>query len=237
MSQISIVIPTYNEAGYIETLLESIQAQKFDDYEIIICDGGSSDGTLKILEEYDVKIFEDDGDGPGAARNKGAEEASGDTILFLDADVKLVDEKVFSRVEDALKEDDVVAGTSSWIPFDGGLRGKILLGLGSTMLKLVNSTGLGNVAVGNFLFVERKVFEEVDGFDAELPFNEDHELMKKASKHGKTVTLDKQFYVSVRRVDQKGVLGTLNDYIPPSIYYALGMNEKMKEKYSFETAG
>ena len=234
---ISIVIPTYNEAGYIETLLESIQSQEFDDYEIIVCDGGSTDGTIEILEEYDVKIFEDDGDGPGAARNKGGEKASGDTILFLDADVKLVDEKVFSRVEEALEKEGVVAGTSSWIPFDGGFRGKFLLGLGSTMLKLVNMTGLGKVAVGNFLFVEKKVFDAVDGFDAELPFNEDHEFMKKASRHGKTVTLDRQFYVSVRRVDEKGILGTLNDYIPPSIYYALGMNEKMKEKYSFETAG
>lgn len=237
MSQISIVIPTYNEAGYIETLLESIESQEFEEYEIIVCDGGSTDGTLEILEEYDVKIFEDDGNGPGAARNKGAEQASGDVILFLDADVKLVDGKVFSRVKEASERDGVVAGTSSWIPFDGSVKGKVLLGLGSKMLGVVNRTGIGKVAVGNFLFIQKNVFEEIDGFDAELPFNEDHELMKKASGHGKIVTLKNQFYVSVRRVDEKGVIGTLNDYIPPSVYYALGMNEKMKEKYSFETVG
>ncbi|WP_414838014.1 glycosyltransferase [Candidatus Nanosalina sp. VS9-1] len=237
MTSISIVVPTYNESDYIRTLLESIKSQNFEDYEIIICDGGSNDGTLEILEEYDVEVFSDKGDGPGAARNEGAEHASGDTILFLDADVKLVDDKVLSRVEASISREDVVAGTSSWIPFDGSIRGRLLLGLGSKMLKFMNFTGLGRVAVGNFLFIERKVFEEVDGFDASLPFNEDHELMKKASMHGKIVTLKDQFYVSVRRVDEKGVIGTLNDYVPPSIYYFFGKKDAMKDKYSFETVG
>lgn len=234
---ISIVIPTYNESGYIGTLLDSVERQEFDDYEIIVCDGGSEDNTLEIVEEHDVKIVHDDGGGPGKARNKGAEHASGDILLFLDADVKLENEHVLTKVTDRINVENVIAGTSSWIPFDGSLKGKILLGIGSRLLKTMNDTGVGNVAVGNFLFIDKDVFDRINGFDASLPFNEDHKLMEQASSHGKTVTLDRQFYVSVRRVDEKGVLGTLNDYIPPSIYYFLGKEETMKEKFRFETVG
>ncbi|MFB6292525.1 MAG: glycosyltransferase [Candidatus Nanohaloarchaea archaeon] len=230
--RISVVIPAKNEADYIEGLFQSIEMQKFDDYEIILADGGSDDGTTDIAAEYGAKILSEDDDGPGEARNSGAEMAEGDILLFLDSDVELEHEDVFSDVDDAMREDGVIAGSSTWKTFDANLRGHLLLGSGSRLMKMVHVLGM-SVAVGNFLFVDREIFEEVGGFDEELPYHEDHDLMERIEPKGKVVMLDREFRVSGRRISNRGFFGTLMDYLPPSIEYWLGREDQMKERYEF----
>lgn len=87
----SIVIPTYNRAEKLRRALHSLDRQLTRDFEIIICDDGSTDHTKKIVEEYLKKhpvqyIYEDNWGGPARPRNNGIKAAEGDWICFLDAD-------------------------------------------------------------------------------------------------------------------------------------------------------
>ena len=87
--QISVVIPLYNKRPYIRRAVDSVLAQSFGDFELIIVDDGSTDGSHEILAdiaEPRVRLIRQDNAGEGAARNCGIEEARADWIAFLDAD-------------------------------------------------------------------------------------------------------------------------------------------------------
>ncbi|WP_406684197.1 glycosyltransferase family 2 protein [Seonamhaeicola sp. MEBiC1930] len=88
MSKISIVIPAYNKALSIGETLDSIFKQTFKDYEIIIVDDGSTDGTPSVVQDYEEKVvyLYQENQGQGAARNKGIKMAKGKYLVFLDAD-------------------------------------------------------------------------------------------------------------------------------------------------------
>lgn len=88
----SIIVPCYNAEQYISTMIESVQAQTYQNYELIIVDDGSTDDSLKIAHEYSrtnsfIRVIEQDNSGkPSIARNVGIKIASGDVLTFLDAD-------------------------------------------------------------------------------------------------------------------------------------------------------
>lgn len=91
MKSISIIIPVYNAEQYIKTCLDSILKQTFCDYELILVDDGSTDGTFGILQAYAkedsrIIILNQKNQFAGVARNKGMERAQGKYVLFLDAD-------------------------------------------------------------------------------------------------------------------------------------------------------
>lgn len=83
----SVIVPTYNSEDTIKGCLNSLFNQKFDDkYEVIVVDDASLDNTLIAVEKYFVKILRQKHMGPAAARNLGAKNASGQILLFTDAD-------------------------------------------------------------------------------------------------------------------------------------------------------
>ena len=88
MPKFSVIIPTYNRAVYVAQAIDSVLAQTFTDYEIIVCDDGSTDATEDVLRSYGdrIKIVHTKHAGPGGARNAGAKIASGDYLSFLDSD-------------------------------------------------------------------------------------------------------------------------------------------------------
>ncbi len=88
----SVVIPCYNRADLIGATLDSVLGQSMDDLEIIVVDDGSTDGSLALLRRYAeqwparLTIIEQQNAGPGAARNRGMEQARGQYVAFLDSD-------------------------------------------------------------------------------------------------------------------------------------------------------
>ena len=82
----SVVVPVYNRAGLIDVTLESIDGQTFRNFELIIVDDGSTDGTADSLEARGVRVLRQKNSGPGVARNTGVEAAVGKYIAFLDSD-------------------------------------------------------------------------------------------------------------------------------------------------------
>ncbi|WKZ32623.1 MAG: GNAT family N-acetyltransferase [Thermodesulfobacteriota bacterium] len=86
--RVSIIIPTYNRARLVCLAIDSILAQDYTDYEIIVVDDGSTDGTSKALEKYSgsIRYIRQENRGFGAARNRGLAEAKGEYLAFLDSD-------------------------------------------------------------------------------------------------------------------------------------------------------
>jgi cellulose synthase/poly-beta-1,6-N-acetylglucosamine synthase-like glycosyltransferase len=84
----SVIIPTFNRAALLADALASVFAQRFGDFEVIVADDGSTDGTAEVLRGFDgrVKVVTQDNRGPGPARNRGADAANGQYLAFLDSD-------------------------------------------------------------------------------------------------------------------------------------------------------
>jgi GT2 family glycosyltransferase len=84
----SVVVPTFNRRPLLAAALESIRAQQFADFEIIVVDDGSSDGTAEYLKSFGngLTLLTQRNLGPGAARNLGLERARGRYVAFLDSD-------------------------------------------------------------------------------------------------------------------------------------------------------
>lgn len=100
---ISIVVPVFNVRQYIEETIHSIQAQSYKEWELILVDDGSTDGTREYLETINNPrirvIFLKENIGAAKARNKGVAEAKGKYVSFMDADDLWVPEKLEKQVE------------------------------------------------------------------------------------------------------------------------------------------
>ena len=84
----SVIIPTFNRSGFIKSAIDSVLGQTYEDFELIVVDDGSDDGTDKLIKEYTdkrIKYFYQENKGVSLARNKGIEESSGKYIAFLDS--------------------------------------------------------------------------------------------------------------------------------------------------------
>ncbi|MEJ1222346.1 glycosyltransferase [Sediminicola sp. 1XM1-17] len=110
--KLSILIPLYNKEKYIERCLESLLAQdlSLNDYEIIIVDDGSKDSGPLIVKNYtekyeNIRLIEQENQGPSAARNRCLEAAKGDYVYFLDADDYLVTYVLHTILELALQNE------------------------------------------------------------------------------------------------------------------------------------
>lgn len=89
MLYVSIILPTYNRAHCINNAIDSVRAQWYDDWELIVVDDGSADNTKGIVEGYNDDrihyVYKENG-GSASARNVGLTHASGDVIMYLDSD-------------------------------------------------------------------------------------------------------------------------------------------------------
>lgn len=91
MPKISVVIPVYNVEKYLPQCIDSVLSQSFEDYEVILVNDGSTDGSLAIAQQYErankkVKVISQENKGLGGARNTGIQHASGEFICFIDSD-------------------------------------------------------------------------------------------------------------------------------------------------------
>lgn len=111
MPRISVIIPARNAAGHINETLRNFQKQSFEDFEVIICDNNSTDDTGKVAERFcrgdaRFKLCEVPAQGAGVARNYGLTRASGEIVVFFDADDR-PETSFLGTLSDAFAEEDV----------------------------------------------------------------------------------------------------------------------------------
>lgn len=89
MAQISVIIPLYNKSRYLARSLNSVFAQTYEDFEVVVVDDGSTDDGPEVARRYGdprLRVVRQDNQGPGAARNRGLRESTAPWVTFLDAD-------------------------------------------------------------------------------------------------------------------------------------------------------
>jgi glycosyltransferase involved in cell wall biosynthesis len=97
---VSVIIGAYNAEKYLAQAIESILAQTFTDYEIILIDDGSTDRTKEIAQSYpEIRYFYQENQGVAAARNRGVAESLGEYLTFLDADDLWLPDKLALQIE------------------------------------------------------------------------------------------------------------------------------------------
>ncbi|MBC7400086.1 MAG: glycosyltransferase family 2 protein [Mucilaginibacter sp.] len=119
---VSIIIPVYNSAAFIEETIQSAIQQTWPNKEIILVDDGSTDDSLVIIKQYEsaaVKVFTQENKGAAAARNKGLAEAKGHYIQFLDADDLISNTKMEEQVNLLINYPDYIGLCSTVHFFDG----------------------------------------------------------------------------------------------------------------------
>ncbi|MEH2191983.1 MAG: glycosyltransferase [Nostoc sp.] len=129
MPLVSIIIPCYNAELFLYQTIESVFSQTFADYEIILIDDGSTDGTAEVIKSFGNKISAEFGlnRGASAARNRGTELAQGKFIQYLDADDLLEPDALETRVN-ALESSGADVAYSDWQKLEENETGEFLPG-------------------------------------------------------------------------------------------------------------
>jgi len=181
--QVSVIIPTYNRGWIIKEAIDSVLAQDYTEFELIVVDDGSTDYTSEILDSYRnvIKVLSQKNKGVSAARNRGIAEASGKFIAFLDSDDLWLPQKLSAQIEFFNQTPNALICQTEEVWIRNGLRvnpkkrHKKLSGMifkPSLELCLVSPSAV---------MIQRSLLDRVGEFDETLPACEDYDLWLRIS--------------------------------------------------------
>jgi glycosyltransferase involved in cell wall biosynthesis len=227
---VSVVIPCYNEATYIDRLLEALTSQNYKGFEVIVSDAESKDGTKEVVETFknklDIKFVEAPPLGPAHGRNVGAKIAKGVWLLFLDADDDIDDPDFISKLLQYTEKNRW--NTASAKMTARGKAAKKYAKLFKYQKTLMHTRR--PVASGYCLFTRAVVFNQTGGFNEKIHFGEDYEYVSRTGKNGKFGFVEStEYFVDPRRNEEHGFKliwqGTLNE-----IYRLLSGYKKLEKQ-------
>ena len=175
----SVIVPVYNAENYLHKLVESVLQQTYKDYELILVDDGSTDGSYALMKQYakrydQIKAYTKENTGPGMTRKFGFEKATGDLLFFVDSDDWITNSTVLEEIHNTFikhstvdvlffDREDIIRNTKEVIrgfeEIEKGfhnineIREVIRPGLGAKILKR-------NILTPD-MFIESKVFEDL----------------------------------------------------------------------------
>lgn len=212
--KISIVIPVLNEEELLPKLIANIKEQDYDDYEIIVADGGSTDATVEKATALGARVVK--GGKPAEGRNAGARAAEGDIIFFADADILLPAGFLKGALEEFISR-NADAATCEFKPDNENNFDELIHSMANLFIKM--NTKNDPHAPGFCIFVRKEIFEKTGGFDESLYLAEDHDFIKRAAAHGNFIFLnDVHIVVSVRRLDKEGRLNYIGKVIQVDLH-------------------
>ncbi len=217
---ISVIIPARNEEKYLGACLESVRAQTFASYEIIVVDNGSTDSTAVIAESMGVKVVSEPVPGLPRARERGRRAAAGTLLTYLDADMIIPPDYLSVNYEYLLEHPEVAAVSNPYLFYDGDRKIRILseiyfkrfLPLSFALMKLLK---LPIMLMGGNFTVRAGALNMIGGFNSNIDFyGEDVDISKRISKTGKIAFLNRMVtYTSARRYAQQGTFRTFLIYL------------------------
>lgn len=184
-SSVSVVIPAHNSQKTVERCLNAVMQASPEKKEIIVVDDASTDNTYEIISRFPVRLFRlNKNSGPGAARNYGFKQSTGDVVVFLDSDV-IVKEDTLTALLNVLEEKR--AGAAGGLPHP--LRSNFVSD--SYLVRIFGRSPIAETGVreigsvgGGLVAYPRKVLEELRGHDENLRIGEDLDLNIRLRKAG-----------------------------------------------------
>jgi rSAM/selenodomain-associated transferase 2 len=217
--RLSIIIPTLNEAVTLRTVAAGLASGPAD-VEVIVADGGSTDGTVAVAQACGLRVIAAPR-GRGSQMNAGARAAQGSILLFLHVDTRLPKEAL-TLIECALADPAVCGGNFS-LRFDGTTRAARYL------TRLYPFLRLGGMCYGDSaIFVRRAVFERLGGF-RDFPIFEDVDLFRRLKCAGRFVRLPAWATTSSRRFEGR-FLRTFALWSLLQVLYWLGVPPRRLER-------
>ncbi|MDQ2668445.1 MAG: glycosyltransferase, partial [Gemmatimonadota bacterium] len=202
--RVSVIIPAYETAPFIVETLESVFAQTFDDYEVIVVNDGSPDTALleRVLQPFRERIcyIAQENKGVSAARNAGLRVARGPYAAMLDSDDKWYPEYLASQVAVLDAEPEVHVVYCDVVQFDErGLRPKRL----SEILPMGGDVSFQRVLarecqVNGQAMARRDSLLQLGGYDENIPTGEDFELWLRVLKAGKRIAYNDRVLAQYR---------------------------------------
>jgi len=175
---VSVIMPSYNESGYIATAIQSVLAQTFDTFELIVVDDASTDGTPEIVASFaDPRIrllVSPSNRGAAACRNAAVENASGSYLALHDADDISEPDRLARQVAflEANPEIDILGTSTRWIDAKGKTIG---VSVPETSHEAICACPLRGFGIAHASIVmRREVMEAIGGYDPELRRSEDY---------------------------------------------------------------
>jgi len=219
---ISVIIPTLNEQDYIGSLLDSLSNEFVDKVEIIVVDGGSSDGTTEIVSHYQEVMLIASEEGRAIQFNFGAQHSKGEILFFIHADSQLPD-RWREQIMDIVNQGNCVAGTF-YLKFDKEGFWYHLY----SRLSRINGSIFTYGDQG--LFVRKTEFMEIGGYPS-LPIMEDYEILFRMRKVGHVTKLDSPITTSARKFSKNGVVLQQLKNITTVIMYIVGVSPSRLVKW------
>lgn len=210
---VSVVIPTFDEAGELPRALDHIAALP-GEWEAILADGGSRDATVEIARSREVAVVRR-GPNRAAQLNAAAAEVRGDVLLFLHADSRLPSDSHASIA--AALQDPVVAGGNFALRFDGDDRFASVLTAAYALQRR-----FGFYYGDSSIWVRRTVFEQLGGF-RELPIMDDYDFVRRLERLHRTRCLPGPARTSPRRWRALGIPRTLATWWAIRLLFVAGV--------------
>ena len=204
----SIIIPAYNESNCLESTLKNLTEVLSDldlkksDWEIIVCDNNSTDSTGEIAKNNGAKVIFEPENQISRARNKGAEIANGDWLLFVDADTYPQIGSI-NELLSIIDSNEYIGCGSTIEVIDGTLFNKLRLERMNPLYRLFRISG------GAFISCKKDAFNEINGFSLNLYAYEEIDFVIRLKRFGKKK--NKRFFViSKSPVQTSGRKGDYN---------------------------
>jgi len=227
--KISVVIPAYNEEKYIGRTLESVKNLELEKntLEILVINGGSTDRTAEIAKSYGARVKDEPHKGIGFARQHGMLHATGDIILYTDADT-IVAKDWLSNYCKAFADEEVVCVYGTYRVSDGKFPYfQITNFLQPKVVSFYYKLGI-YFAGGQNIATRRDAAIDAGGFDEKLEQMEDADFVRRMSKTGKVAFLPDNIVYSSGRRSKEGIKYFIRAGLTDFKFFILGKRDFLK---------
>lgn len=192
MLKISVVTPTYNQGRFIRDCIESVLAQNYTNFEHVIVDGGSTDETISVLNEYKhLKWISEKDNGAVCALNKGVKLSTGDIVGWLNSD-DYYEKNIFQDVVNAFSDlkEDFICGNLNFVDKNKNIISKDKTFRSDLNYLVHNSPYVIRTPAA---FYSKKIIEQVGYFNESYKIVFDYEMFLKIMTHKNFRYIDRTF--------------------------------------------
>jgi glycosyltransferase involved in cell wall biosynthesis len=183
---ISIITPCLNRVAFVAEAIESVLAQNYPNFEHIIVDGGSTDGTLEVLQNYPhLKVISEPDEGLYDAINKGLRICTGEIVGFLNTD-DLYAPNIFESIAEVLRENpeiDAVSGGATIFEASGGGEKTELATYGPIARQEIWHRLTEGASIFNAWFFRKTVFTKIGSFNTKYLYVSDRDFLIRCAFH------------------------------------------------------